>query len=329
MSPTKMDLTLSGFTDWLKLYRSLKPSTLKGHKFRGKNLLDGLGENSLTLNFCVSYLFEVKNKGVTNSYLKCVSKTINLLVQYGVWLGICADFRSKLPKFRDEPTDIQVLNVEDIDKILKCEGKYQEIIELLARTGRRINEATSLKVKHCDFSRNAILLENPKNGRPTWVPVPEDLMARICKLCITPSESYVFRNSKGGYVADQVVNRELKRRALKCGITQHIHAHLLRHSFATHLLEGDKVGMDKVSLLLTHSDIRTTMRYNHVLIDALKSAMNAHQLNKGNMCRKDVSDGVKKAFNVLQTHLPDWVSTSISESSEEITISVKIPHDHK
>lgn len=56
--------------------------------------------------------------------------------------------------------------------------------------------------------------------------------------------------------------------------------------------------------------------------------MNAHQLNKSNMTRNDVWEGVKKAFNVLHDHLPEWVSTTISENEEELVIKIKIPKEY-
>ena len=89
----------------------------------------------------------------------------------------------------------------------------------------------------------------------TWLTVRSSLAA--------PGESALFVSTRGRRIAARTVQKRFAERARACGLGVHVHPHMLRHSFATHLLEssGD---LRAVQELLGHADIATTQVYTHL-----------------------------------------------------------------
>ena len=84
------------------------------------------------------------------------------------------------------------------------------------------------------------------------------------------TSSHVFLSIRGGPLTPDRVRQIVKERAAAAGIDQNVYPHLLRHSFATHLLEGG-ADLRVIQELLGHSDISTTQIYTHVDRERLKS----------------------------------------------------------
>ena len=86
-----------------------------------------------------------------------------------------------------------------------------------------------------------------------------------------PEEPALFVNQRGTRMTAAQVRGRLKRRALQAGLPTHVHPHMLRHSFASHVLQssGD---LRAVQELLGHASVATTQRYTHVSKERLKSA---------------------------------------------------------
>ena len=150
------------------------------------------------------------------------------------------------------------------------------MLELLYATGLRVSELVALKMK--DFNLDdGFLLCRGKGGKERIVPlgfsavtaVRKYLEAERIKLFKRPSD-FIFLTSRGGAFTRQGFWKMLKKYAKQAGLDLKISPHVLRHSFATHLLEGG-ADLRSVQLMLGHSQITTTQIYTHISRKHLRS----------------------------------------------------------
>lgn len=155
------------------------------------------------------------------------------------------------------------------------------LLELLYGTGMRVSELVSLK--RSAVMRNAEYLTIVgKGGRERVVPL-NDRSRDAVAAWLLGQESGVFlfpANSKTGYLSRQVFARDLKDLAIRTGIApSRVTPHVLRHAFASHLLQGG-ADLRVVQTLLGHADISTTQIYTHVLDERLRQLVtDAHPLS--------------------------------------------------
>lgn len=150
------------------------------------------------------------------------------------------------------------------------------MIELLYAAGLRVSELVSLKLQ--DVHREASFVRVfGKGSKERVVPIGQYAREKIefyltygrPYLLKDKPSAYLFVARKGNPMSRQGFWKLLNRYAAKAGITKSISPHTLRHSFATHLLEGG-ADLRVVQIMLGHSDISTTQIYTHITRDHLK-----------------------------------------------------------
>lgn len=160
----------------------------------------------------------------------------------------------------------QPIEADDIKKMLSvCHNlKHRAIICLLYGCGLRVSEVLNLKPEHIDSKAMVINIICGKGKKDRIVMLPEKLlfMLRQYFLKYQPKE-YLFNGQFSTQYTATSINHFLKEYAKLAGITQNIHAHLLRHSFATHALEQG-TDLRFLQKLLGHNNIKTTTIYTHV-----------------------------------------------------------------
>jgi len=179
----------------------------------------------------------------------------------------------KLPHF---------LTVEEVESLLKQpdETKTRGIrdramLELLYATGLRVSELISLKQKNLNIE-DGFLICRGKGGKERIVPIGESARQAIQRyldqarpmMSKEPTDS-LFLTSRGGAFTRQGFWKLLKTYATKSGLALKISPHVLRHSFATHLLERG-ADLRSVQLMLGHTQITTTQIYTHVSRERLR-----------------------------------------------------------
>jgi len=155
------------------------------------------------------------------------------------------------------------------------------LIEMLYATGLRITELISLPVRALQGDPRFILVKG-KGGRERLVPLSSKartalhMWMELRKSDKTSASAWVFPARSGsGYVARQLVARELKSLAGRAGIdASYLSPHVLRHAFASHLLQNG-ADLRAVQQLLGHADISTTQIYTHVLEERLHQLVNS------------------------------------------------------
>jgi integrase/recombinase XerD len=155
--------------------------------------------------------------------------------------------------------------------------RNRALLELLYSTGARISEAVGLDVDDIDTEARSVLLRG-KGGKQRLVPVGRPAVAALDGYLVrgrpelarrgrgTPA---VFLNARGGRLSRQSAWRVLQDAAERAGITAAVSPHTLRHSFATHLLDGG-ADVRVVQELLGHASVTTTQIYTMVTVHTLR-----------------------------------------------------------
>lgn len=191
------------------------------------------------------------------------------------------------PKFRNSLPDF--LSIEEVDRLLVQPDasttaglRDKGMIELLYSTGLRVSELCNLEVSDIDM-RTGCLRCIGKGNKERLVPVGRSALDVIAKYMETSrpvllgdrSSPYLFINRKGRVIHRIVFWSRLAKYGRKAGLRKSLAPHMLRHSFATHLLDRG-ADLRAVQMMLGHSDISTTQIYTHVVEERLKQVYKAH-----------------------------------------------------
>lgn len=167
--------------------------------------------------------------------------------------------------------------LESIDLEKKLGHRDRAMLELFYASGLRLSELCNLKLEAYD-EEEGFLRVTGKGNKTRIVPVGKlaqdalsDYLTKERAALVKPrTKSEVFLSVRGGPLSPDRVRQIVKTRAREAGIEQKIFPHLLRHSFATHLLEGG-ADLRVIQELLGHADLATTQIYTHVDGARLKS----------------------------------------------------------
>ncbi|MFH1639034.1 MAG: tyrosine recombinase [Chloroflexota bacterium] len=186
------------------------------------------------------------------------------------------------------------LTIDEMQRLLKAPDlstplglRNQALLELMYASGLRVSELVNLNLRQINMedremrivgkgSRERIALM----GKPAATALSIYIDKGRPALLGGRTTNDIFLNRKGGTLTVRSVQRILKRLALNAGITKDVHPHMLRHTFATHLLNGG-ADLRVVQDLLGHADLSSTQIYTHISKEqAKKSYLSAHPMAK-------------------------------------------------
>ena len=184
----------------------------------------------------------------------------------------------KLPK---------TLDVDQINGLLEAgansalEIRDLAMFELFYSSGLRLSELAALNLTDVDLSDNSLMVRTGKGGKSRILPIGSKavtainnwLQQRLKNAAV--SEPALFVSTRGARLGQRSIELRLEQWCKKKGIAEHIHPHMLRHSFASHLLASSQ-DLRAVQELLGHSNISTTQIYTHVAGERLKKIHQRH-----------------------------------------------------
>ena len=179
----------------------------------------------------------------------------------------------KLPRYFEYNELEELFNVPDSETALGQRDLL--LLELLYATGVRVGELTNIKIKDIDLSSKSILIlgKGNKERIVTYGDYCEEILKRYLNdgyiLLNTKGSEYLFLNKNGGELTERGVRYILNQIIKQTSINKNISPHMIRHSFATHLL-NEGCDLTTVQKLLGHESIKATQIYTHVTTDRLK-----------------------------------------------------------
>ena len=179
----------------------------------------------------------------------------------------------------------KAISVEEVTRLLDAAGadgtplalRDRALLEVLYGTGARISEAVGLAVDDLDRDEGVVKLAG-KGGKERVVPVGSYALEAVQAYLVRGrpvlagqgrGTAALFLNARGGVLSRQSAWAVLRAVAGRAGITTEVSPHTLRHSFATHLLEGG-ADVRVVQELLGHASVTTTQIYTLVTVDQLR-----------------------------------------------------------
>ena len=239
----------------------------------------GKEPESIDSNDMSLFLEHIKDKGLNHrSQARILSGVKGLFKYLMIEEAIDVDPTMQIegPKMTRKLPD--VLSVEEIDAIeatfdlSKSEGQRNKaIIETLYSCGLRVSELVNLRITDLNFEQGFIKVTG-KGDKERLVPIGQKAIKEInlykpdrnsLSSIQKGSENILFLNRRGKKLTREMIFTIVKNAAQKAGITKNISPHTLRHSFATHLIEGG-ADIRVVQEMLGHESILTTEIYTHL-----------------------------------------------------------------
>jgi integrase/recombinase XerD len=196
----------------------------------------------------------------------------------------------KMPKLEKKLPEY--LTIDEVEKLLDIrvstayDMRNKAMLEMLYATGMRISELCNLTMSNLYLEEEMVKVMG-KGSKERIIPVNEIAIYYLneylkygrSELLGTKDSEYVFISSRHTKISRQAFFKFLKRTCEELGIKKNISPHILRHSFATHLLNNG-ADLRSVQELLGHSDITTTQIYTHISNEKLEEDYNHHPLMK-------------------------------------------------
>ena len=185
-----------------------------------------------------------------------------------------------LPKSLNEQEVEDLLNAPDINQPIGLRDRA--MLELLYASGLRVSELVGVKVNEVS-TQDGVVRVTGKGSKTRLVPMGEEaadwidqyLKTARPKILDGQMTDAMFATKRGTAMTRQAFWYLIKRYAIIAGISKHMSPHVLRHAFATHLLNHG-ADLRVVQMLLGHADISTTQIYTHVARERLKSLHSLH-----------------------------------------------------
>ena len=231
------------------------------------------------------YLAERKRGGLSASSIKLIVVALKIFFRFGTAQGFVAKDPTDslvLPRIeRYLPETLNELQVEElldaVDEKAQLGLRDRAMLELLYASGLRISELAGVRLENLNLEEGVVRVTG-KGNKTRLVPVGRKACAAITaylererpQLVKPRSGSEVFLSIRGKRLTTVRIWQIVKAVARRSGLDANVYPHLLRHSFATHLL-GNGADLRIIQEMLGHADISTTQVYTHVDQQRLKA----------------------------------------------------------
>lgn len=279
-------MEFNDYIDYIKYEKKLSEETIKNYKYDLKQFNTYIKENNITdINKIKTKDIENYLKHLRNLNSKTISRKITSINNFFIFLLKEKRIDHNPCEFIDRPklnkTLPDTLSEKEVESLLNIplntiyDYRNKAMLEILYGCGLRISELVNLTTRDVDFE-NAIIRCIGKGSKERITPINDyviyylkEYLERRPLLIKKETTDYLFLNNHGKKMTRQGFFKNLQKILKEKGITKYISPHTLRHSFATHLLNGG-ADLRSVQILLGHSDISTTKIYTHISNEKVK-----------------------------------------------------------
>jgi len=274
---------LSKFNDYLYYEKSLSENTINSYLSDINLFLKYLDNKEINKNHTEEYLNNLSKVNYSENTKKRIFSSIKSFLNYAIENDFISNFEIFNLKFKSSEDLPDVLLVSEVEKLINfynhesfLSSRNITIIDFMYSTGCRVSELCSLKISDIDLIEEFVRLQG-KGSKQRIVPIGSKLLINLNKyLKLRNSNpkiksSYLFLSKTFNKLDRTAVFRLIKTTGVQVGINSKIYPHTLRHSAATHMLEGG-CDLRTVQEFLGHSSVSTTQIYTKVTKDFLEEA---------------------------------------------------------
>jgi len=285
------DFWIEAFEDYLALEAGSSPHTVENYLRDVRRLVAYSASrkaerpDAITPELLREHIYELKDLGLAATSIRRGISAIRTYFRFLIGEGhLSIDPSSKLETPKTWRTLPEVLSVSEIEALLSAPNtdeplawRDRALLEVGYATGVRVSELVGMEVKDIWFDDGLVRVFG-KGSKERLVPIGRRAMgaAAVYAREIRPTldkgktEGRLFLNARGQPLSRVGAWGIIKRCSIRAGIQKKVSPHTLRHSFATHMLEGG-ADLRAVQEMLGHADLSTTQIYTHVDRDFLRS----------------------------------------------------------
>ena len=290
-----MEAHVRTFLNSLRVEKGLADNTLQAYrrdieKFAAFARQRKLSTKTVQRGDIVDFLGSLYRKGLDSRSVARHLVTIRNFFRFALLEGHIDDDPAatiESPKFRQSLPEF--LSVEEVDRLLQQPDTHsvtgirdRAMIELMYSCGLRVSELCGLRVADLQREEGCLRCVG-KGNKERLVPVGRQALEMVQrylrearpKLLRESSSPFLFLGQTGQGMSRVALWKLLRDYGRKAGLRKSLTPHMLRHSFATHLLDRG-ADLRSVQMMLGHSDISTTQIYTHVVEERLKQVYKAH-----------------------------------------------------
>jgi tyrosine recombinase XerC len=308
-----MDELLEAYLRYLLAEKNLSPLTLRNYRSDLTHFATYLREeedaNPTTADRMMlrRYLAALKEQGMAGASLTRKVSTIRSFYRFLVREGkLESSPLTGLVAPKRERRLPSILSLEQLSSIIESADettprglRNRAILELMYASGVRLSEVVGVDIRNLDLEERTLLVRGKGNkerivllGAPAEKAIHRYLSRGRPKLA-TGAEMALFVNRDGKRLSGRSIEKIVCQHALKAGLDQRVWPHLLRHSFATHLLDGG-ADLRVVQDLLGHASAQTTQIYTHVTEEMQRLRMNEVREKMGEATRRNLEQSAAK-----------------------------------
>lgn len=245
--------------------RNFSARTVKSYVYHVEKFLMYAEKRGLNENIVKDYIQEqikIKNPSTVAHSIFAISFFFDKILNQKI----------NIPRPKRNKTMPEILTFEEIKKLIESTNniKHKLIIKLLYGCGLRVSEIINIKKEDVNFDEGLIHIKLSKGKRDRFVKIPESIKEELKSYCNILNEEILFPSNRGGKLTTATIQAIVENSAKKAGIKKRVYPHLLRHSFATHLLEQG-TDLRIIQKLLGHSNIKTTQIYTQISQASIKN----------------------------------------------------------
>ena len=281
-SPLKESL-LDSFASYLLIEQGLSPHTVESYVAESDRFLRWLKRravafHALRAEHIIQFLIERRQDPLPERHFRTIAKALSIIRKF-------LDYLLQLEQIKDNPARLipmpkgernlpKALTIDEVERLLSAIDisntlglRDRALFELIYSSGLRISEASRLTIDALSDAKGLLHIVG-KGSKERLVPLAQETLYWIKRYfqearpqLQRQGTSFLFLNARGGALSRKGIWKRFRHWATVAGIEAYVHT--LRHSFATHLLEGG-ADLRSVQEMLGHADLSTTQIYTHV-----------------------------------------------------------------